>query len=162
MHLLEMEERSWLRERMESTTNTPDLTKEQKENILHKLNQAMAFEQFLHKKYIGHKRFSLEGAETLIPMIHFLLEQAGEEGIEKFFLGMAHRGRLNILVNIMNKPYRTVFADFEGNIDPATIQGSGDVKYHLGSSEEHTSELQSRGHLVCRLLLEKKKSAVSN
>ena len=150
MHLLEMEERSWLRERMESTTNTPDLTKEQKENILHKLNQAMAFEQFLHKKYIGHKRFSLEGAETLIPMIHFLLEQAGEEGIEKFFLGMAHRGRLNILVNIMNKPYRTVFADFEGNIDPATIQGSGDVKYHLGAHGSY--ETQSGRSIELELL----------
>src|SRR5690625_7306769 len=73
-------------------------------------------------------------------MIHFLLEQAGEEGIEKFFLGMAHRGRLNILVNIMNKPYRTVFADFEGNIDPATIQGSGDVKYHLGAHGSYETQ----------------------
>ncbi len=132
-HLLDLNERRFLRESMESTTNSPNLSKEEKEDILHKLNQAMAFEQFLHKKYIGHKRFSLEGAETLIPMMHFLMEKAGEKDIEKFFLGMAHRGRLNILVNIMNKPYRKVFADFEGNIDPDTIQGSGDVKYHLGS-----------------------------
>jgi multifunctional 2-oxoglutarate metabolism enzyme len=137
MHLLDMEERVWLRERMESTTNTPDLEKQEKENILHKLNQAMAFEQFLHKKYIGHKRFSLEGAETLIPMMHFLLEKGADADIEKFYLGMAHRGRLNILVNIMNKPYRKVFADFEGNIDPDTIQGSGDVKYHLGSKGQY-------------------------
>lgn len=133
MHLLDLDERKWLRKKMESTTNTPDLSKDDKESILHKLNQAMAFEQFLHKKYVGHKRFSLEGAETLIPLIHFLMEKAGENDIEKFFLGMAHRGRLNILVNIMNKPYRKVFADFEGNIDPDTIQGSGDVKYHLGA-----------------------------
>lgn len=133
MHLLDLGERKWLRETMESTTNTPDLTKEDRKDILHKLNQAMAFEQFLHKKYIGHKRFSLEGAETLIPMMHFLIERASEGDVEKFFLGMAHRGRLNILVNIMNKPYQKVFADFEGNIDPGTIQGSGDVKYHLGS-----------------------------
>ncbi|MFU8811762.1 MAG: multifunctional oxoglutarate decarboxylase/oxoglutarate dehydrogenase thiamine pyrophosphate-binding subunit/dihydrolipoyllysine-residue succinyltransferase subunit [Balneolaceae bacterium] len=133
MHLLDLDERKWLRQKMESTTNSPDLSKDQKHDILHKLNQAMAFEQFLHKKYIGHKRFSLEGAETLIPMMHFLMEKAGEEDIDKFFLGMAHRGRLNILVNIMNKPYRKVFADFEGNIDPDTIQGSGDVKYHLGT-----------------------------
>lgn len=132
-HLLDLEERKWLRESMESTTNTPDLSKDDQEDILHKLNQAMAFEQFLHKKYVGHKRFSLEGAETLIPMIHFLIERAGKNGVEKFFLGMAHRGRLNILVNILNKPYRKVFADFEGNINPDTIQGSGDVKYHLGS-----------------------------
>jgi len=134
MHLLDLDERNWLRKHMESTTNTPDLSKDDKKNILHKLNQAMAFEQFLHKKYIGHKRFSLEGAETLIPMMHFLMEKAGENDIEKFFLGMAHRGRLNILVNVMNKAYSKVFADFEGNIDPSTIQGSGDVKYHLGTS----------------------------
>ncbi|WP_138430157.1 multifunctional oxoglutarate decarboxylase/oxoglutarate dehydrogenase thiamine pyrophosphate-binding subunit/dihydrolipoyllysine-residue succinyltransferase subunit [Fodinibius saliphilus] len=133
MHLLDLEERKWLRERMESTTNTPELNKDQKEDILHKLNQAMAFEQFLHKKYIGHKRFSLEGADTLIPMMHHMLEKAGEDKVEKIFMGMAHRGRLNILVNIMNKPYRKVFADFEGNLDPDSIQGSGDVKYHLGS-----------------------------
>lgn len=137
MHLLDLDERKWLREAMESTTNTPDLTKDDKEDILHKLNQAMAFEQFLHKKYVGHKRFSLEGAETLIPMMHFLMEQGVKKDVKKFFLGMAHRGRLNILVNIMNKPYRKVFADFEGNVDPETIQGSGDVKYHLGSKGEY-------------------------
>lgn len=137
MHLLDLQERKWLRETMESTTNTPELTKDDKEDILHKLNQAMAFEQFLHKKYVGHKRFSLEGAETLIPMMHFLMEHGVKSDVKKFFLGMAHRGRLNILVNIMNKPYRKVFADFEGNVDPETIQGSGDVKYHLGSKGEY-------------------------
>jgi len=140
MHLLDLEERQWLRERMESTTNSPDLTKDDKKEILHKLNQAMAFEQFLHKKYIGHKRFSLEGADTLIPMMHFMLELAGENQVEKMFLGMAHRGRLNILVNIMNKPYRKVFADFEGNIDPDSMQGSGDVKYHLGARGKHKTK----------------------
>ncbi|HKK44676.1 MAG TPA: multifunctional oxoglutarate decarboxylase/oxoglutarate dehydrogenase thiamine pyrophosphate-binding subunit/dihydrolipoyllysine-residue succinyltransferase subunit [Balneolaceae bacterium] len=137
MHILNLEERKWLRERMESTTNTPDLTKDQKKEILHRLNQAMAFEQFLGKKYIGHKRFSLEGADTLIPMMHHMLEKAGDDEVEKIFMGMAHRGRLNILVNIMNKPYRKVFADFEGNLDPDSIQGSGDVKYHLGSKGEY-------------------------
>src|SRR5690625_7823993 len=80
-----------------------DLNKDDREEILHKLNQAMAFEQFLHKKYIGHKRFSLEGAETLIPMIHFLIERGSKQEVEKFFFGMAHRGRLNILVNIMQR-----------------------------------------------------------
>lgn len=137
MHLLDLNERQWLRERMESTGNEPHLTKEDKKEILHKLNQAMAFEEFLHKKYIGHKRFSLEGNDTLIPMIHFLLEDAGKAEIEKIFMGMAHRGRLNILVNIMNKPYHRVFAEFEGNVDPDTIQGSGDVKYHLGAKGTH-------------------------
>ncbi|MGK7369212.1 MAG: multifunctional oxoglutarate decarboxylase/oxoglutarate dehydrogenase thiamine pyrophosphate-binding subunit/dihydrolipoyllysine-residue succinyltransferase subunit, partial [Candidatus Halalkalibacterium sp. M3_1C_030] len=140
MHLLDLDERKWLRERMESTANTPDLTKQDKIDILHKLNQAMAFEQFLHKKYIGHKRFSLEGADTMIPMLHAMLEQVGEAEVEKIFMGMAHRGRLNILVNIMNKPYKKVFADFEGNLDPDSIQGSGDVKYHLGTKGQHETK----------------------
>lgn len=140
MHILDLDERNWLRERMESTANTPDLSKEDKKDILHKLNQAMAFEQFLGKKYIGHKRFSLEGADTLIPMMHFMLNQAAEDDVQKMFMGMAHRGRLNILVNIMNKPYQKVFADFEGNLDPDSIQGSGDVKYHLGAKGTHESE----------------------
>jgi 2-oxoglutarate dehydrogenase E1 component len=137
MHLLDLEERRWLREKMESTGNDPDLSLDDKKQILHKLNQAMAFEEFLHKKYIGHKRFSLEGNDTLIPMIHFLLESASEKEIEKIFIGMAHRGRLNMLVNIMNKPYHRVFTEFEGNVDPSTIQGSGDVKYHLGARGKH-------------------------
>ena len=140
MHLLDMDERTWLREYMESTGNEPTLTKADKKEILHKLNQAMAFEEFLHKKYIGHKRFSIEGTDTLIPMIHFMLEKSGEKGIEKVFMGMAHRGRLNILVNIMNKPYHRVFAEFEGNVDPDTIQGSGDVKYHLGAKGKHQTK----------------------
>ncbi len=140
MHLLDLEERRWLREKMESTGNDPELSHDNKKQILHKLNQAMAFEEFLHKKYIGHKRFSLEGNDTLIPMIHFLLEGASEKEIEKIFIGMAHRGRLNMLVNIMNKPYHRVFAEFEGNVDPSTIQGSGDVKYHLGARGKHKAE----------------------
>ncbi len=144
-HLLDLEERDWLREVMESSGNNAQLTKDDKREILHKLNQAMAFEEFLHKKYIGHKRFSLEGADSLIPMVHFMLEKAGEHGVEKFFFGMAHRGRLNMLVNIMNKPYHRVFAEFEGNIDPDSIQGSGDVKYHLGAKGLHKT---ASGHEI--------------
>lgn len=140
MHILDLDERQWLRERMESTANTTELTKDEKREILHKLNQAKAFEQFLGKKYIGHKRFSLEGADTMIPMMHFLLDQAGENEVERVFMGMAHRGRLNILVNILNKPYQKVFADFEGNLDPDSIQGSGDVKYHLGAKGKHEAK----------------------
>ena len=139
MHLLDLEERDWLRETMESTTNNPNLTIEEKRRILHKLNQAGAFEQFLQRKYIGQKRFSLEGAETLIPMLDFLLENAGEFDVGNVTMGMAHRGRLNVLVNTIGKTYRKVFAEFEGNIDPTTFQGSGDVKYHLGTSGEHTT-----------------------
>ena len=143
MHLLDLDERKWLRERMESSLNEAVLTIDDKKQILSKLNQAMAFEEFLHKKYIGHKRFSLEGNDTLIPMMHFLLEKAGEYDVEKVFMGMAHRGRLNMLVNIMNKPYHRVFAEFEGNVDPDTIQGSGDVKYHLGAKGTHITASKS-------------------
>ena len=150
MHLLDLEERKWLRERMESSLNEATLTIDDKKQILSKLNQAMAFEEFLHKKYIGHKRFSLEGNDTLIPMMHFLLEKAGDYDVEKVFIGMAHRGRLNMLVNIMNKPYHRVFAEFEGNVDPDTIQGSGDVKYHLGAKGTHITEAEK--HIEIELM----------
>ncbi len=133
-HILEVEERSWLRDTMESTRNDPELTKDQKRRILHKLNQASAFEEFLHKKYIGHKRFSLEGADSVIPMLDYLLERAGSYDISDVVLGMAHRGRLNVLVNTMGKSYKKVFAEFEGNIDPESSMGTGDVKYHLGAT----------------------------
>ncbi len=136
-HILEVEERSWLRDTMESCMNDPELTKDQKWRILHKLNQASAFEEFLHKKYIGHKRFSLEGADTVIPMIDYLLERAGTYDISDLVLGMAHRGRLNVLVNTMGKSYKKVFAEFEGNIDPESAMGTGDVKYHLGTTAVH-------------------------
>ncbi len=139
-HILEVEERSWLRDVMETSLNDPELNKEQKRRILHKLNQASAFEEFLHKKYIGHKRFSLEGADTLIPMIDYLLERAGDYEITDLVLGMAHRGRLNVLVNTMGKSYKKVFAEFEGNIDPESAMGTGDVKYHLGTTAVHKTK----------------------
>ncbi len=136
-HILDIEERGWLRDTMESTTNDPELSKEEKRHILHKLNQASAFEEFLHKKYIGHKRFSLEGADTLIPMIDYLLERAGMYDVTDLVLGMAHRGRLNVLVNTMGKSYKKVFDEFEGNVDPESAMGTGDVKYHLGTTAVH-------------------------
>ncbi|MEX1135469.1 MAG: multifunctional oxoglutarate decarboxylase/oxoglutarate dehydrogenase thiamine pyrophosphate-binding subunit/dihydrolipoyllysine-residue succinyltransferase subunit [Balneolales bacterium] len=138
-HIHNLEERHWLREKMESSLNNPHLGKDEKRRILRKLNQASAFEEFLHKKYIGHKRFSLEGADTLIPMLDFMLEKAGEYDVKEVLFGMAHRGRLNVLVNTMGKSYRKVFAEFEGNIDPDTFHGSGDVKYHLGAGGEHVT-----------------------
>lgn len=136
-HILDIEERGWLRDTMESSMNDPGLTKEQKRRILRKLNQASAFEEFLHKKYIGHKRFSLEGADTLIPMLDYLMERASAYDVTNIVLGMAHRGRLNVLVNTMGKSYKKVFAEFEGNIDPDSAMGSGDVKYHLGTTAVH-------------------------
>lgn len=140
MHLLDLEEREWLQNRLENGFITAEMSTEKKKEILYKLNQATAFEEFLQKKYVGLKRFSLEGGETLIPIIGTLLQEAGKDDVKKMFFGMAHRGRLNLLVNIMGKPYQQVFADFEGNIDPNTIQGSGDVKYHLGAKGQYKSE----------------------
>lgn len=130
-------EREWLREQMESNTNTPRFNKEDKVSILRKLNHASAFEEFLHKKYVGHKRFSLEGAESVIPMLDVMLNHAGSYGVEEVFFGMAHRGRLNVLVNTLGKSYSKIFAEFDGNIDPSTFHGSGDVKYHLGTTGKH-------------------------
>ncbi len=139
-HILDIDERNWLRDTMESTMNDPGLTKAEKRHILHKLNQASAFEEFLHKKYIGHKRFSLEGADTLIPMLDYLLERAAIHDVSNVVLGMAHRGRLNVLVNTLGKSYKKVFAEFEGNIDPESAMGTGDVKYHLGTTAVHKAE----------------------
>ncbi len=145
MHILNLSERHWLSDTMEATRNEPNLTKDQKITILRKLNHASAFEEFLHKKYIGHKRFSLEGAESAIPALHSILDRCGEFGVDEVVFGMAHRGRLNVLVNIMGKSYKQVFSEFEGNIDPDSSQGSGDVKYHLGTKGHFVS---SDGHEV--------------
>ncbi|MDI6400371.1 multifunctional oxoglutarate decarboxylase/oxoglutarate dehydrogenase thiamine pyrophosphate-binding subunit/dihydrolipoyllysine-residue succinyltransferase subunit [Balneolaceae bacterium ANBcel3] len=139
-HILSVEERSWLRDTMETSMNNPKLNKEEKVQILRKLNQASAFEEFLHKKYIGHKRFSLEGADTLIPMLDYLLERAATYDVTNLVLGMAHRGRLNVLVNTMGKSYEKVFGEFEGNIDPDSAMGTGDVKYHLGAYGAHQAK----------------------
>lgn len=132
-------EREWLREHMESTTNTPSFSKDEKVGILRKLNYASAFEEFLHKKYVGHKRFSLEGAESLIPMLDVMLNHAGKYDVNEIFFGMAHRGRLNVLVNTLGKSYTKIFAEFDGNIDPSSFHGSGDVKYHLGTTGKHVT-----------------------
>ena len=144
-HISDSDERHWLRERMETTANSPVLSKEDRRTILRKLNHASAFEEFLHKKFVGQKRFSLEGADSLIPMLHYMLEDAGSAGVREVVMGMAHRGRLNVLVNTMGKTYSKVFAEFEGNIDPKNFHGSGDVKYHLGTVGHHTTE---SGHTI--------------
>src|SRR5439155_19282442 len=107
---------------------------EEQRHILARLNAAEAFERFLHSKYTGHKRFGLEGAESAIPLIDEVLDLAARAGIHESVMGMAHRGRLNVLANIVGKSYRQIFREFEGDIDPDTIQGSGDVKYHVGAT----------------------------
>ncbi|MEZ4702092.1 MAG: multifunctional oxoglutarate decarboxylase/oxoglutarate dehydrogenase thiamine pyrophosphate-binding subunit/dihydrolipoyllysine-residue succinyltransferase subunit [Rhodothermales bacterium] len=137
MHISEPAEKRWLQERIEPMRGMDSLSDQEKRRLLHRLNAAEAFERFLHTKYIGHKRFSLEGSETMIPMIDAMLSDAADQEVKEVVIGMAHRGRLNVLANILNKPYEVIFSEFEGSIDPNTTQGSGDVKYHLGSRGVH-------------------------
>ncbi len=131
-HILEPEQQKWLQERIEIKHDKPTVA-EQK-YILSKLNAAEAFETFLQTKYVGQKRFSLEGAETVIPMMDAAIDQAAEHGLAEVVIGMPHRGRLNVLANIVGKPYSQIFTEFEGNLNPSQAHGSGYVKYHLGAS----------------------------
>jgi 2-oxoglutarate dehydrogenase E1 component len=139
MHIQNPAEKIWLQEKMESNRNTPNYGKEIKTEILKNLTYAETFENFVHTKFIGHKRFSLEGNETLIPVLNFLINQSAENNILETVIGMAHRGRLNVLVNVIGKPFESIFSEFEDIQDLDSIQGSGDVKYHLGASGKHTT-----------------------
>lgn len=123
----------WLEQKLEGNRNRPTFDKEEKKHMLHKLNQAVIFEQFLHKKFVGQKRFSLEGGEALIPALDAIIEMGANMGIEEFVMGMAHRGRLNVLANIFNKTYDSIFSEFEGKEYEDNLF-DGDVKYHLGYS----------------------------
>ncbi len=134
MHIMDPEQRRWIQERVEQPHSKPP--REEQLRILLKLNQAEAFETFLQTKFVGQKRFSLEGGETTVPLIDELCEAAAEASLDEVCIGMAHRGRLNVLANIVGKKYSQIFREFEGNIDPRTVQGSGDVKYHLGAEGE--------------------------
>ncbi|HEX5050674.1 MAG TPA: multifunctional oxoglutarate decarboxylase/oxoglutarate dehydrogenase thiamine pyrophosphate-binding subunit/dihydrolipoyllysine-residue succinyltransferase subunit [Planctomycetota bacterium] len=140
MHIADQEQRHWLRERMEQNRNEEPLGPELQLRILDKLVEAEAFEQFLHTRFVGHKRFSLEGGDTLVPVLDALLDRAAEHGVRHAVLGMAHRGRLNVLAHVMKKPLTKIFGEFEGWLDPAMTQGSGDVKYHLGATGEYTTD----------------------
>ncbi|WP_072687446.1 multifunctional oxoglutarate decarboxylase/oxoglutarate dehydrogenase thiamine pyrophosphate-binding subunit/dihydrolipoyllysine-residue succinyltransferase subunit [Rhodococcus marinonascens] len=130
-HILEPEQQQWLQDRVES--HHVKLTVAQQKYILSKLNAAEAFETFLQTKYVGQKRFSLEGSESVIPMMDAVIDQAAEHALDEVVIGMPHRGRLNVLANIVGKPYSKIFTEFEGNMNPAAAHGSGDVKYHLGA-----------------------------
>ena len=132
MHLQDPDERRWLQDRMEPVRNRPHLSSEEKRRILEKLYESALFEQFLHKTYLGQTRFSLEGAEVIIPMLDALVSLAGRQGYREIILGMAHRGRLNVQTNILNKSYQEIFSEFESCHDPNNIFGAGDVKYHNG------------------------------
>ncbi|MBP2332984.1 multifunctional oxoglutarate decarboxylase/oxoglutarate dehydrogenase thiamine pyrophosphate-binding subunit/dihydrolipoyllysine-residue succinyltransferase subunit [Corynebacterium freneyi] len=134
-HILDADEREWLQDRIEGGQPRP--THAEQKYILQKLNAAEAFENFLQTKYIGQKRFSLEGAESLIPLMDAAIDTAAGQGLDEVVIGMPHRGRLNVLANIVGKPLSQIFTEFEGNMDPAQAGGSGDVKYHLGTEGRH-------------------------
>ena len=116
MYVRDPKEIDWIKNRLHKNSNTPKFEAKQKKHILHKLNQAVAFENFLHKKFVGQKRFSLEGAESLIPALDALVEHSSDLGVEEFVMGMSHRGRLNVLANIFNKTYKEIFSEFEGKL----------------------------------------------
>ena len=137
MHIQNPAEKIWLQNMMEPVRNVPDFDIDMKRNILQKLIMAETFEHFIHNRFIGHKRFSLEGSETLIPVLDILLNNASGQDVVEVVLGMAHRGRLNVLANIIGKPYDSIFTEFEDIRDPNSIQGSGDVKYHLGATGKY-------------------------
>lgn len=137
-HIEDREKRMWLRDKIENRPLEDDycLHIDKKRRILEKLNGAVVFEKFLHTKYIGQKRFSLEGGETTIPALDAMINTAAEDKVEEVVIGMAHRGRLNVLANLMEKTYEQIFTEFEGNMDPELSFGDGDVKYHLGFSSQ--------------------------
>ena len=131
MHIQDPEQRAWLQERVERPYAKPSAAEQLR--ILRRLNAAEAFETFLQTKYVGQKRFSLEGGESVIPLLDALLSAGARAGIDEVCIGMPHRGRLNVLANIAGKSYAQIFREFEGTQDPRSVQGSGDVKYHLGT-----------------------------
>jgi len=137
MHIQNPDERAWFQERLERPYRKP--SREEQLRILSKLNEAEAFETFLQTKFVGQKRFSLEGGESLIPALDQILQAAADEQLAEVCIGMAHRGRLNVLTNIAGKTYGQVFREFEGNTDTKSVQGSGDVKYHMGTEGTFTS-----------------------
>ena len=146
-HILDTRVRRWLQDRMEPCRNKPSYSSEKKLWLLRQLHYAELFEHFLQARFVGQKRFSLEGAETLIPILEVIVERTAESGAREIVLGMAHRGRLNVLANILRKPYQEIFAEFEENYLPESKDGDGDVKYHLGFSSDRTSSSGAQIHL---------------
>ena len=146
MHIDDLESRFWLQQRMEVTENRLDVPRDTQFRILRRLSAAAVFEQFIQKKYLGAKSFSLEGAESLIPLLDLAIEKAGAQDIKEIVFGMAHRGRLNVLANILGKEPRWIFREFE-DADPERYYGSGDVKYHLGHSSDWTTVKGKPVHL---------------
>jgi 2-oxoglutarate dehydrogenase E1 component len=147
MHIQDTRIRHWLQDRMEPTRNRPRFDRAQKLRILTSLHYAELFERFLHTRYTGQKRFSLEGSETLIPILEAVVERAPELEVREIVLGMAHRGRLNVLANILRKPYEEIFAQFEDHYLPETLDGDGDVKYHVGFAGNRVTSRGLQVHL---------------
>ena len=131
MHIQDPEQKRWIQSQVEGLPGT--IAPDEQRHVLGRLNAAEAFERFLHLRYVGQKRFGLEGAESTIVLLDTILDEAIEAGCVEVVMGMAHRGRLNVLANIVGKSYREIFEEFEGNLDPESVQGSGDVKYHKGA-----------------------------
>lgn len=146
MHIDDLSVRRWLQRRMEATENRLQLTREEQLRILTRLTDAVTFEEFTRKKFVGAKTFSLDGSESLIPLLDLAIEKAGEQGIQEIVLGMAHRGRLNVLANIMGKSTRQIFREF-ADTDWKSYSGRGDVKYHLGHSTDWTTAGGAKVHL---------------
>ncbi|MFF8941378.1 multifunctional oxoglutarate decarboxylase/oxoglutarate dehydrogenase thiamine pyrophosphate-binding subunit/dihydrolipoyllysine-residue succinyltransferase subunit [Streptomyces sp. NPDC014864] len=136
MHIQDPKQRKWIQDRVERPHSKPE--REEQLRILRRLNAAEAFETFLQTKYVGQKRFSLEGGESVIPLLDAVIDSAAESRLDEVVIGMAHRGRLNVLANIVGKSYAQIFREFEGNLDPKSMHGSGDVKYHLGAEGTFT------------------------
>ncbi|WP_434596401.1 multifunctional oxoglutarate decarboxylase/oxoglutarate dehydrogenase thiamine pyrophosphate-binding subunit/dihydrolipoyllysine-residue succinyltransferase subunit [Streptomyces sp. A5-4] len=136
MHIQDPKQRQWIQDRVERQGTKPE--REEQLRILRRLNAAEAFETFLQTKYVGQKRFSLEGGESVVPLLDAVIDSAAESRLDEVVIGMAHRGRLNILANIVGKSYAQIFREFEGNLDPKSMHGSGDVKYHLGAEGTFT------------------------
>ncbi len=144
MHIDQVGVRQWLQERMEQTQNRAQLTRKEQLRIFTRLTDAVLFEEFIRRKFIGATSFSLEGSESLIPLLDLAIEKAGEQALDEIVLGMAHRGRLNVLANIMGKSPRQIFREFADS-DRKVSSGHGDVKYHLGHS---TNWKTSKGHKI--------------
>ncbi|MFI1199501.1 multifunctional oxoglutarate decarboxylase/oxoglutarate dehydrogenase thiamine pyrophosphate-binding subunit/dihydrolipoyllysine-residue succinyltransferase subunit [Streptomyces sp. NPDC020883] len=136
MHIQDPKQRKWIQDRVERPHKSPE--RDEQLRILRRLNSAEAFETFLQTKYVGQKRFSLEGGESVIPLLDAVIDSAAESRLDEVVIGMAHRGRLNVLANIVGKSYAQIFREFEGNLDPKSMHGSGDVKYHLGAEGTFT------------------------
>ena len=140
-HVSRARERLWLRKHFEQGMVSGGLDEEERLWLLEKLTGAEGIERYLHTRFVGQKRFSLEGGESLIPMLEDLIQRGGASGIRELVIGMAHRGRINVLVNVLGKSPEELFDEFEGNVDPEDMKGSGDVKYHKG----YSADMQTTG-----------------